>query len=266
MGQQLATLAANPVVTPSTVTLAAHSVVTTSSNTLAGTEELPKHTVDLCCPLCNKPFSNLSCNILWHHINTEHISRQFFPSAPFFALHNRLLCSVGNCHWANHSRFRHSGCQRKISTGSKCGRTLAEASLAEVNLACSLPVDEDIGSVSTDSSFSTSSTAAESYHTCDLLSFAVEATETLQVPEKCVHLESELVDLMLDRVGSLQVSTITHIPHNIRPLFSQTFCRVLQAATWSGVWGFVQLLLFQKQCCVFHLDTLPQGERSQNRY
>ena len=43
------------------------------------------------------------------------------PPVEFFVLHSRLVCSVSTCQWANHSRFLHSGCQRRVTGGSRGG-------------------------------------------------------------------------------------------------------------------------------------------------
>ena len=43
-----------------------------------------------------------------------------------------LYFTVSTCQWANHSCFRHSGYQHKVSTGSRCGGALIEASIAGI--------------------------------------------------------------------------------------------------------------------------------------
>ena len=101
-------------------------------------------------------------------------------------------------------------------------------------------------SVSTDSSFSTPLTSAEKYHTSDLISIAIQATETLHLPEQYIQLELVLVNLLLDCIRCLQVATITHIPCSVRPLFYQVLCSLFRAATQKGAWGLVQLLIFPK--------------------
>ena len=196
----------------------------------------------LTCPVCSKHFTISAVNTLWRHINTDHISRHRFPPADFFALHSRLVCSVSTCRWANHSRFRHSGCQRKVSTGSRCGGDLIEASLAGISWCDEECEDADTSCFSSNIS---NSTPNRSYTHTDLVTIAIEATQNLHLSEEFLSLESQLVDAILDSIRRVPVTTVIHIPRSIRPLLSQVLCSVLRAATHS-VWGFVQLALFPK--------------------
>ena len=219
--------------------------VNASTNTVVHSVEQSVVGDTLTCPLCFKKFAASACNVLWRHINTDHISRRCFPPAEFFTLHSRLICSVGACRWASHSRFRHSGCQRKLSTGSRCRGALVEASTVADLLSASQFPDNDVLHEALESSHISSHVPDVSFTHSELISIAIEATETLHLSDEYVSYESQLVNCILNSIRNIPAVTVTHIPRSIRPLFSQVLCSVLKAATQS-IWGFVQLALFPK--------------------
>ena len=199
----------------------------------------------LTCPLCFKKFAVSACNVLWRHINIDHISRCCFPPAEFFTLHSRLICSVGACRWASHSLFRHSGCQHKLSTGSRCRGALVEASTVADLLSASQFPDNDVLHEALESSHFSSHVPDVSFTHSEFISIAIEATESLHLSDEYISYESQLVNCILNSIRNIPAVTVTHIPRIIRPLFSQVLCSVLKAATQS-IWGFVQLALFPK--------------------
>ena len=96
-----------------------------------GPKDGPAHTQNMApntghtCPICpTKSFA--TSTILWQHINNSHAVRSIFPPASFYHTHNRLICSLKQCHWAYHRKFVGSGCQRQTSSGTLCGSPLVE--------------------------------------------------------------------------------------------------------------------------------------------
>ena len=122
-------------------------------------------------------------------------------------LHSRLVCSVITCWWANHSRFRHSGCQRKVASGSRSGGALIEASLVGNTSTTPQSVgddDEHWGGEDTSyiSSHIPDSIPVGRNHThTDLNTTAIEVTQNLHLSEDLLPLESELVDAILDNAS-----------------------------------------------------------------
>ena len=222
----------------SSVNASINAVVHSAEQTIAGDT--------LTCPVCFKKFAASASNVLWCHINTDHISRCCFPPADFFTLHNRLICSVGACCWASHSCFRHSGCQRKLSTGSRCRGAFVETSTIVDLLSASHFPENDVQHEAMESSHISSHVPDVSFTQSELISIAIEATETLHLSDEYLSFESQLVNSILNSIRNILAVTVTHIPCSIRPLFSQVLCSVLKAATQS-IWGFVQLA-FSKGC------------------
>ena len=50
----------------------------------------------------------------------------------------------------------------------------------------------------------------------------------------------------MDEIFTLPVSTISHVPHKVRPLLVQVITTELQHARLDGLWGFTRLFLFPK--------------------
>ena len=61
------------------------------------------------------------------------------------------------------------------------------------------------------------------YTHTDLITIAIETTQNLHLSEDFVPLESQLVDAILDGIRRVPVTTVIHIPRNIRPLLPTVF-------------------------------------------
>ena len=61
----------------------------------------------------------------------------------------------------------------------------------------------------------------------------------------------------MDEIFTLPVSTISHVPHKVRPLLVQVITTELQHARLDGLWGFTRLFLFPKAV----LRPPPRGGR-----
>ena len=69
--------------------------------------------------------------------------------------------------------------------------------------------------------------------------------------------ETSIFTSIMNEIITLPVSTITHIPRNVRPLLAQVFCKELQHACKDDIWGFVRLSLLPKAV----LRPPPRGGR-----
>ena len=157
----------------SSVNASTNAIVHSAKQTVADQDTLT-------CPVCFKKFAPSASNVLWRHINTDHISQCCFSSANFFALHSRLICSVGACRWTSH-HFQHSGCQHKLSTGSPFRGALVEASTVADLLSAPQFPENDVQHEAMDSSHISSHVPDLSLTHSELISIAIEATETLHL-------------------------------------------------------------------------------------
>ena len=78
----------------------------------------------------------------------------------------------------------------------------------------------------------------------DLALEGVKAASQLACPT-CLS-EPDVFQAIMEEIATLQVTSVCHIPHRVRPLLSDVLSSELQQAINCNLWGFVPLSLFVK--------------------
>ena len=75
---------------------------------------------------------------------------------------------------------------------------------------------------------------------------AVQAAIDGHLPAELASIESLIFDTFLGRLCSLRIYSIRHVPRLARPRLASCLCWEFSTVSRSGLWGFVQLLMFPK--------------------
>ena len=187
---------------PGFTTVVSNPISSIKAGTNVKVQESEQAEDDHTCSVCSKHSAPSAINILWRHINTDHISRHCFPPAGFFAKHSRLICSISTCRWASHFRFQQSGCQRRLSAGSCCRGALIEASEVDLIPAVLHSVKPDVfpQGDGLDTSLISPDANDESHSHSELLSIAVVAIDKLHLSDQYHSVESQLVNTIMNSI------------------------------------------------------------------
>lgn len=214
-------------------------------------------------------FSGPQTEIVYGHINVTHSSRSEHPSIIFYQDHNRLICSQDTCRWAYHEKFANRGCQRPIS-GTRCGGSLilpADATfLSDTSLAPrqdrqqpSTPYPSPGSPSHADIQPEQQVTTNKTYNHQDLITLAIEATESLQFQESH-QVEAESFNALMHQATTLPTTSIKHIPRSCRPALAQIWAKEFRHACQKGLWGFARIHIFAKSVLC-----LPPRRKKKNR-
>ena len=180
--------------------------------------------VSTCCLLCS---SSRDVGALWQHSNSNHISRNLFPSITFLKSYNKRSCH--DCVFAYSKRFEY--CRRSLGSGNSRWHGLMEEPhlsswlCGSLTKNCSPTSDKNFDSdVLTNIHISSSNGSDDScLSSCnsdlDLALEGVQAasTFTLSCPK---YDESSVFIAVMDEISLLSVQTIHHVQQSVRPLLA----------------------------------------------
>ena len=141
-----------------------------------------------------------------------------------------------------------SVCQRSLESNCRCGAPLVDPSLVSV-----IAHDESLSPESPVLSSSSLPCLLSSVRSSPerMIMVAVQAAIDGHLPAELASIESLIFDTFLGCLCSLHIYSVRHVPHLAKPRLASCLCQEFSTVSWSGLWGFAQLLMFPKLVLCF---------------